>query len=80
VKQLRDDEIGHLLKRDEPTPTTERSDIWEVADATERLVLTLREGLGMSSPSHFITVMKNQIKPGQGLFWGTYLAETDRTK
>jgi hypothetical protein len=74
VKRLRDDEIGHLLVRDQLGPPSEHSDIFELADEAQRLVVALHEGLGVPGAPHFITMSNDQPKPGDGLFWGTYLA------
>jgi hypothetical protein len=72
VQQLRHDEIGHLLMRKELTPPVQYSDIFALGDEIERLVITLHEGLGISSP-RFIA-LKAQITEQAKVFWQTYFA------
>ena len=72
VKGLRHNAIAHLLVLE--TETTDYSDVFALADQAEKLVRTLYEGLGMPDPPRFIAALKDQPKPGEGLFWSTYLA------
>jgi hypothetical protein len=72
VKQLRHDEIGHLLMRKASTPTVEYSDVFALADVIERLVALLHEGLGIHAP-HFTTVQRQTVDHAK-LFWNTYFA------
>ena len=73
VVQLRHDEIGHLLLRDEETPASEHADVFWLADEAERLVLLLYEGLAMPLEPHFV-VMRRETDANAKLFWETYLA------
>jgi hypothetical protein len=70
VAQLRHDEIGHLLIRDEDTPASEHSDVFWLADEAERLVVILHAGLGMLQP-HFV---RHETDANANIFWDTYLA------
>jgi hypothetical protein len=72
VKQLRHDEIGHLLMRKVSTPTVEYSDIFALVDVIEQLVILLHDGLGIHPP-HFTTV-KGEALDRAKLFWNTYFA------
>lgn len=72
VKQLRHDEIGHLLKRKASTPTVQYSDVFALADVIERLVILLHESLGIRPPR--FTTVKSQTVDHAKLFWNTYLA------
>jgi hypothetical protein len=71
VIQLRHDEIGHLLNREKPTPTSQRYDIFSIVDEIEHQVIRLHKGLGMSL--HFITLKEQAVEQAK-LFWDTYLA------
>jgi hypothetical protein len=70
VRQLRHNEIGHLLI--EATRTSERSDLFELADETKQLVGALHEGLGMEPPPYLS--WGDQAAQDAKLFWDTYLA------
>jgi hypothetical protein len=72
VKQLRHDEIGHLLMRKASSQTVQYSDVFALADEIERLVILLHEGLGIHSP-HFTTIKRQTVDHAK-LFWNTYLA------
>jgi hypothetical protein len=72
VAQLRHDEIGHLLIRDEDTPASEHSDVFWLADEAERLVVILHAGLGMLQP-HFVKI-RRETDANARIFWDTYLA------
>ena len=72
VQQLRHDEIGHLLKREQPTPTSQHPDVFAITDEIERQVVMLHEGLGMQSPQ-FVPLKKQAVEQAK-LFWDTYFA------
>jgi hypothetical protein len=72
VSRLRHGEIGHLLIRDEDAPATEHSDIFELVDEAERLVILLHEGLAMLKPNFVNARCKTDANAK--LFWDTYLA------
>ncbi|HXC88705.1 MAG TPA: hypothetical protein VNV18_00945 [Stellaceae bacterium] len=72
VVKLRHDEIGHLLLRNEDTPTSEHAEVFWLADEAERLVRLLYEGLAMPKP-HFVE-MRRKTDASVKLFWDTYLA------
>jgi hypothetical protein len=72
VAQLRHDQIGHLLIRDEDTPASEHIDVFWLADEAERLVLILHAGLGMLQPD-FVKV-RRETDANARMFWDTYLA------
>jgi hypothetical protein len=71
VQQLRHDEIAHLLNREQPTPTSQHSDVVAIIDEIEDQVITLLKGLGMSP--HFITLKEQAVEEAK-LCWDTYFA------
>lgn len=71
VQQLRHDEIGHLLLRDDPTPTVEYADIFALADEVEQQIRKLFEGLGLCEPA-FLS-WKDKLTERSKLFWDTHL-------
>src|SRR5262249_19275069 len=58
VRQLRHDEIGHILIRETPTETVEYADTFALADQIEQQVIMLHGGLGILAPN-FIGERKN---------------------
>jgi hypothetical protein len=72
VKQLRHDEIGHLLMRNTPSQKVEYADIFALTDEIERQVIMLYEGLGIHGP-RFGEQSKETAEKAV-LFWNTYFA------
>ena len=72
VQRLRNDEIGHLLVREKPTPTVEYADTFALIDEIEKLLITLYEGLPDRQPR--FAGLKKETAERAKLFWHTYLA------
>lgn len=72
VKQLRHDEIGHLLMRRTRSQKVEYSDTFALIDQIEGQVIMLHEGLGINSPRFLRQSKKTAEKAA--LFWNTYFA------
>jgi hypothetical protein len=72
VRELRHNQIAHLLVRDEPAPQVEYADIFALADEIETMLVNLYEGFGIRPP-HF-TGLKAQNIQEPKLFWQTYFA------
>jgi hypothetical protein len=72
VRQLRHDEIGHILIRETPAETVDYADTFALADEIEYQVIMSHEGLGILTPN-FIDERKNTDARAT-MFWDTYLA------
>lgn len=72
VQRLRNDEIGHLLVQEKPSPTVEYADTFALIDEIEKLLVTLYEGLHNRQP-RFVDLKKETAERAK-LFWRTYLA------
>jgi hypothetical protein len=69
VRDLRHNEIGHLLISDEPIERVEYNDVLAITDEIEALLVSLFEGLDRSPA--FIEKKKQAIE-GARLFWDAF--------
>lgn len=72
IRDLRHNQIAHLLVRDEPIASVEYTDIFALTDEIEMLLTTLYEGFGKGL-AHFVG-LKARTTGQAKLFWQTYFA------